>query len=169
MVTFLAFSAGTQQLAPGLPPGRRTVATLALYPGSRPARALIIERQNLSEALGPLPAEPDWDAALDRAAECLAADPWADVIPLAAGGLTVLPGEQWLLRDTSGRAMPMAAAPAVRWALLALCGGRPADVAGEWDGFAFTPQAALLLAGRPPPGGRNDGITGPFGVRRCSA
>jgi hypothetical protein len=118
------------------------VATLALYPGSRPARALIIERQSLSKALGPLPAEPDWDAALNRVAECLSADPWADIIPLAVRGLTVLPGEPWVLRDTSGRAMPVAAGPAVRWALLALCGGRPADVAGEWDGFAFMPQAA---------------------------
>jgi hypothetical protein len=103
---------------------------------------LILERQGRSESLGPLPAVPDWDAALNRAAECLSADPWADVIPLAVRGLTVLPGEPWLLRDASGRAMPMAARPAARWALLALCGGRPADVAGEWDGFAFTPQAA---------------------------
>jgi hypothetical protein len=142
VVTFLAFAAGTQPLAPGLPPGRRTVATLALYPGSSPARALIVERQSLSQALGPLPAEPDWDAALNRVAECLSADPWADIIPLAVRGLTVLPGEPWVLRDTSGRAMPVAAGPAVRWALLALCGGRPADVAGEWDGFAFMPQAA---------------------------
>jgi hypothetical protein len=142
VVTFLAFAAGAQPLAPGLPPGCRTEATLAVYPGTRPARVLILERQGRSESLGPLPAEPDWDAALNRAAECLSADPWADVIPLAVRGLTVLPGEPWLLRDAAGRAMPVAATPAVRWSLLALSGGRPVDVAGEWDGFAFRPQAA---------------------------
>jgi hypothetical protein len=34
-----------------------------------------------------------------------------------------------------------------QWRLLALSGGAPVDVAGEWDGFAFTPQAAAR-AGR---------------------
>jgi hypothetical protein len=50
--------------------------------------------------------------------------------------------------------MPVTATPSVRWALLALSGGRPVDVAGEWDGFTFTPHAAApagergrLLAG----------------------
>ncbi len=145
VVTYLAFAAGMQQLAPGLLPGRRTAATLALYPGTRPARVLIVDREARSEPLGPLPAEPDWDAALNRAADILAADPWADVIPLAVRGVTVLPAEPWLLRDAAGRAMPVAAGPAAagpRWALLALSRGRPLDVAGEWDGFAFTPQAA---------------------------
>jgi len=66
----------------------------------------------------------------------------------------VLPADQWLLRDTAGRAMPATATASVHWALLALSRGRPVDVAGEWDGFAFTPQAAApagerarLLAG----------------------
>lgn len=142
VVMFLAFAAGTQQLAPGLPPGRRTEATLALYPGTSPARALIVDRQARSEPLRELPGEPDWAAALSRVADCLAVDPWTDVIPLAVRGVTVLTEDQWLLRDAAGHAMPVAAAAAVRWALLALSGGRPVDVAGEWDGFAFTPQAA---------------------------
>jgi SWIM zinc finger len=157
VATYLVFAAGAQPLAPGLPPGRRTTATIALYPGTRPARALIVAREAHSEPLGPLPAEPDWDSALNLAAECLSADPWAEVIPLAVRGVTVLPAEPWLLRDRAGRAMPVTAAPSVRWAMLALSGGRPVDVAGEWDGFAFTPQAAapageparLLRGGQP--------------------
>ncbi len=142
VVTYLAFAAGTQQLAPGLPAGRRTEATLALYPGTRPARVLIADRHGPSEPLARLPGAPDWDAALNRAADYLSVDPWADVIPLAVQGVTVLPGDQWMLADAAGRAMPAAASTDVRWALLALSGGRPVDVAGEWDGFAFTPQAA---------------------------
>ena len=142
VVTYLAFAAGTQQLAPGLPAGRRAEATVALYPGTRPARVLIADRHGRSEPLGRLPGAPGWDAALSRAADCLSVDPWADVMPLAVGGVTVLPSDQWRLADAAGRAMPVAASAEVRWALLALSGGRPADVAGEWDGFAFTPQAA---------------------------
>ena len=142
VVTYLAFAAGTQPLAAGLPAGRRAEATLALYPGTRPARVLIADRHGRSEPLERLPGAPDWDAALSRAADCLSADPWADVIPLAVCGVTVLPSDQWLLADAAGRAMPVAASADVRWALLAVGGGRPVDVAGEWDGFAFTPQAA---------------------------
>jgi hypothetical protein len=142
VATYLAFAAGTQQLAPGLPAGRRTEATVAQYPGTRPARVLIADRHGRGEPLGRLPGAADWETALSRAADCLSVDPWADVIPLAVGGVTVLPSDQWLLADAAGRAMPVAASAEVRWALLALSGGRAVDVAGEWDGFAFTPQAA---------------------------
>jgi hypothetical protein len=38
--------------------------------------------------------------------------------------------------------VPIASTAEVRWRLLALSGGSPIDVAGEWDGFAFRPQAA---------------------------
>ncbi len=145
VVTFLSFAAGAQPLAPGLPPGRRTRATVALYPGTRPARALITDRQPDSEPLGALPVADGWDSAMERVADCLTVDLWADVVPLTAGNLTVLPGareaEPWLLRDAAGRAVTVAASPAVRWAMLAVSGGRPVDVAGEWDGFAFTPRA----------------------------
>jgi hypothetical protein len=147
VVTYLAFAAGTQPLAPGLPAGRRTEATVALYPGTRPARVLITQ-VGRSEDLGPLPGAASWEAAMDRVAECLSADPWADVIPLAVRNVTVLPADRWLLRDATGRAIPVTGAAAARWALVALSGGLPVDVAGEWDGFAFRPQAAAP-AGRP--------------------
>jgi hypothetical protein len=109
---------------------------------------LIIETKGDGLPLGPLPAAEGWEAALERAAGWLSADPWADVLPLAAGGLTVLPGDAefsgdpWLLRDAAGLAMPLAGGDQIRWALLALSGGGQVDVVGEWDGFAFTPQAA---------------------------
>jgi hypothetical protein len=148
VVTYLAFAAGTQQLMPGLPAGRRTEATVALYPGTRPPRVLIADHNARSDELGPISGEASWEAALNRVADCLSADPWADVIPLAVRNVTVLPSERWLLRDTLGRALPVAGTAAVRWALLALSRGRPVDAAGEWDGFAFTPQAAAP-SGRP--------------------
>jgi hypothetical protein len=141
VVSFLSFGAGGQPPPPGLPPGRRTEATLALYPGTQPPRALIVQRREESRPLGVLPAAATWDAALDHAGRWLAADPWADVLPLSVAGLTVLPGAR-MLRDRAGRAMPLAGGDQVRWSVLALSGGHRLDVAGEWDGFCFTPQAA---------------------------
>ena len=146
VVTYLAFAAGGGAPEPGLPLGVRTEATVALYPGNLPSRALIADQQADGYPLGPMPGAGSWTEALSGVPRVLAADPWADILPLAVRGLTVLPsagaGSPWLLRDATGRAVPVAAGPDVRWRLLALSGGRPVDVAGEWDGFGFTPQAA---------------------------
>jgi SWIM zinc finger len=146
IVTFLAFAAGGQPVDPGLPPGRQTEATVAVYPGTMPRRILITERRAASLPLGPLPGDTDWDSALVRVAEMLSVDPWADVAPIAVRGVTVLPGRDgrgpWLLRDKAGRALPIAADADTYWRLLAISTGRPLDVAGEWDGFAFRAQAA---------------------------
>jgi hypothetical protein len=144
VVSYLSFAVTGQPLEPGLPPGTRSEATVVLYPGSLPHRVLIAERRDHGRPLGPLPGASDWDEALSGVAEVLAVDPWADVLPMAVRAVAVLPadGGSWLLRDRAGRAMPIASPREVRWRLLALSGGSPVDVAGEWDGFAFNPQAA---------------------------
>jgi len=155
VVTYLAFAAGGQQLEPGLPPGTRSEATVALYPGTVPARVLIADRGTGPEPLGPLPGAACWDEALAAVAANLSVDPWADVLPVAVRGVTVIPADRgaasspvrpWQLRDTAGRTVPVAGPPQVRWRLLSLSAGNPVDVAGEWDGFSFIPQAAGVAA-----------------------
>jgi SWIM zinc finger len=155
VVTYLAFAVSGQPLEPGLPPGMRTAATVILYPGSRPHRVLIADREDTSRPLGRLPGAAAWDQALGRVAGVLAVDPWADIVPLSVRDVTVLPGADaaaghagaWLLRDRTGAAVPLASSPDARWGLLALSGGRPIDVAGEWDGFTFRAQAAATAGG----------------------
>jgi hypothetical protein len=152
VVTYLAFAAGSQPLDPGLPAGQRTGATVVLYPGSRPARILLADRQTASRPLGALPGCDSWAAAMSQVADVLAVDPWADVLPLAVRSVTVLPGpagtggqeagSRWLLRDAAGHAVPLSGPAEARWRLYAVSAGRPVDVAGEWDGFGFSPQAA---------------------------
>ncbi len=159
VVTYLAFAVSGQPLAPGLPPGMRTAATVVLYPGSRPQRVLIEEREDVGRPLGRLPGAATWNQALSRVADVLAVDPWADVLPLSVREVTVIPvsagaeiqspgpGASWLLRDSDGCVVPVLSSPEVRWSLFALSGGRPIDVAGEWDGFGFRPQAAATAGG----------------------
>ncbi len=153
VVSYLAFAVTGQNLDPGLPPGARTQATLVRYPGTPPQRVLIAKRHDEGRPLGPLPGSDSWEGALAGVAALMAADPWADLLPVAVRAVTVLPpggpassgrAGTWLLRDATGRAVPIASTAEVRWRLLALSGGSPVDVAGEWDGFAFRPQAAAL-------------------------
>jgi hypothetical protein len=149
VVSYLAFAPTGQYLEPGLPPGARSQATLVRYPGAPPQRVLIVKRHDESRPLGPLPGSGTWEDALAGVAAAMAADPWADLMPIAVRTVTVLPSTgtgsgAWLLRDAAGRTVPIASTEQVRWRLLALSGGEPVDVAGEWDGFAFRPQAAAL-------------------------
>ena len=48
-----------------------------------------------------------------------------------------------------GRALPVSLSDADCWTLLALSGGRPLDLAGEWDGQAFAPLTAWAGDGAP--------------------
>ncbi len=158
VVSYLAFAVTGQYLEPGLPPGARSEASLARYPGTAPHRVLILKRHDEGRPLGPLPGSASWAEALSGVATLMAVDPWADLLPVAVRTVTVLPpagpaatgpaatgpASSWQLRDAAGRAVPIASTAEVRWRLLALSGGSPVDVAGEWDGFAFRPQAAAL-------------------------
>lgn len=142
VVSYLAFAVTGQYLEPGLAPGARSQATLVRYPGTWPHRVLIVKRHDEGLPLGPIPGSETWSDALSGVAKVMAADPWAELLPVAVRTVTVLPGPSWLLRDSTGRAVPIASTAEVRWRLLALSGGSPVDVAGEWDGFAFRPQSA---------------------------
>ncbi|MBW3640514.1 MAG: SWIM zinc finger domain-containing protein [Actinobacteria bacterium] len=147
VVTLLSFAAAAVRLDPGLPVGCLVEAELALYPGTCPHRALVVERRGQPVALDALPAAPTWAAALGAVAPVLATDPWADEGLLSAAGVRLLPPEaegSWSLVDREGAGLPVDPT-ADCWPLLALSGGEPFEVAVLWDGFAARP----LSAGRP--------------------
>ncbi|WP_066070167.1 SWIM zinc finger family protein [Frankia sp. EI5c] len=120
-----------------------------------------------------------WREALSAHTATLSADPWADPVALVIRRITVLPpsagapraaagragarGEstpaggaasQWLLRDSAGEALPMAAGTADSWGwwLLAVGGGGPLDLVVEWDGFDLIPLSAAPSSPLPGPG-----------------
>ncbi len=56
--------------------------------------------------------------------------------------LAVLPvyqEERWFLRDQNNTVLPLAPRFEGGWQLMALSGGHPMTVFGEWDGSAFQP------------------------------
>jgi hypothetical protein len=88
-----------------------------------------------------VPAVPLRDA-LRRYAHGLAVNPWlerfpvvlADVIPSGKDGAwSVLDAEQHCLQVAGSHG----------WRLLAISGGRPIHIFGEWDGYALHPLAAM--------------------------
>ncbi|MBK1710242.1 hypothetical protein EDC29_108111 [Marichromatium gracile] len=128
---------------PIMPPeGVGIEGELAFYPATWPVRALLKTQR------GTEPAQPNamiaagdgLDGLYRTYAERLAATPWLERIPAALRDLTpVKVDEHWLLIDAAHRQIPLAPHFPLRWELLAMGGGAPVQLFGEWDGEAFFP------------------------------
>ena len=147
----LQFAASGEPFAEALLPGTHFEAMLAFWPGSAPLRALVHERRTPASPFdGRLPGFPTFAAFLDDVANVMGKQPWSmrvpcvvcDVVPAPAnvGSHSLALEETWWLLDGSRDALPLA--PRDAWPLLAISGGHPIDVMGEWDGRAMRPLFA---------------------------
>jgi hypothetical protein len=139
----LQFAVGAAPFATLLLPGTVFEGDLVFYPGSLPLRALIRERRGSLLALDRLPAMTSVEALLDGWSGALARQPWLDRYPALLQAVVPEPaaGAPWRLRDASGVQLPLARGD--HWLLLALSGGHPIDLAGEWDGAAIQPLGVM--------------------------
>jgi hypothetical protein len=138
----LHFAPPGAALAPDLVVGRVVEAELVYYPGARPLRALVKRQAGLSRLDGPPEGQTLADG-LGRYAEALGLNPWIEQFPLLCRA--VVParhGEEWLVRDREGRALPLTPRFGQGWRLLALSGGEPLTLFGEWDGERLLPLSA---------------------------
>ena len=137
----LTFAHGQQPLDVSLVPGTRFQGELLFYPGTGIQRAVVESRQEAqSLATAPEGAYPTIDQAIAHYADMLAQNPWIDRIPLLLGA--VIPRyeeQQWWLMDTHQQVLPIGSAFSQQWSLLAMSGGHPCTVFGEWDGLTFLP------------------------------
>ncbi len=141
----LSFAPAGAGLDDSLTPGTDIDAALAFYPGAVPLRAIVQARHDTVEG-GP----PDGGSVaglLAGYAAALAEDPWLDtwpavleVRPARAAGLAVC--------DAAGDAVPLHPEAGVCWTLLALSGGHPVTVAGEWTPRGLWPLTAWDEDGR---------------------
>ncbi|WP_459709088.1 SWIM zinc finger family protein [Actinophytocola sp. KF-1] len=143
MVVLLDFAAAGAALNVAHVLGSVVDGEVALYPGAPPRRALFAgDEHKVTQGTG-LPAATDVRTALDRAAAWLAGNPWLSRIPMALAGMTVVPGDTPLLVDRDGAALTLAPDTDV-WQLLALSGGHPVAVFGEWIDERFHPLSAEI-------------------------
>jgi len=161
----LDFAAAGATLAVAEVLGSVVDAEVALYPGSEPRRALFTGDRRVVGSTGALPrlagggvagdvpsggvagggadSAGSVAAALDRVAVWLAANPFADRFPMALNGVVpVVDGARRIVVEPGGAALPLSGDGAVL-TLLAISGGRPVDLFGEWDGSALAPLSVL--------------------------
>ena len=137
----LSFAYGQNPLDLSLVPGSCFPGKLIFYPGTGVRRAFVESRDAAESAFPPptlgtaLMAE-----AIAQYALAISQNPWIEQFPVIVR--QVLPhyhSHQWWLQDEVGQVLPLAPRFRQGWELMAIAGGRPLAVLGEWDGSTLLP------------------------------
>ncbi|MGK8522399.1 DUF5691 domain-containing protein [Nocardia asteroides] len=138
--------------SPGFPAdvpalGQQADALLHFYPGAAPLRALWGERHSGPEPFTTLPARTGQRttiaAALASHASALGADPWLRGWPMLLADVVPTRTEQgWYVTESDGTALPIRPGEQP-WTLLAVSGGHPVTVVGEWSADGLAPISAF--------------------------
>lgn len=135
----LNFGYQNQPLDTSLIPGTRITAELVFYPGLYPLRALVKQRQS---RVDPSFAAVDFTpiaAAMTGHGQAVAQNPWIEQFPLRLQA--VIPHhhhQRWWVVDSDQNQLPLRSG-FQQWPLLALSGGHPVMLFGEWDGHSLLP------------------------------
>ncbi|MCS6861637.1 MAG: SWIM zinc finger family protein [Abditibacteriales bacterium] len=129
----------------GLVAGTCLDAELVFFPSAYPLRALVKERHAAPAPIDALPGFPTIAAATAAYAAALARNPWLERFPMPLQSVVLMrDGEGWSLYDSEGRTLSLVQRLQNGWLLLALSGGHPIDVCGEWDGDHFRLLGAMV-------------------------
>jgi hypothetical protein len=134
----LQFSAMNQPFAESILPGTEQAGTLLFYPGVSRLRARWPTRVGAVNQAADCPGLETIEAFLTCFTEIHARLPWLIVLAGVIDQAVLVPaGQRWQLVDRIGQALPLVDRD--YWRLLAITGGRPASISGEWDGTAWRP------------------------------
>jgi hypothetical protein len=120
--------------------GSVTEGAVAQYPGSSPRRVLFVGDHPAVGTATALPGAGTVKDAAERIADAVAANPWVDAVPIALRDVVptgdgVVDEDRRILRYSDD---------ANRLLLLALSGGHPVDVFGEWSDDGFHPATVVV-------------------------
>jgi hypothetical protein len=108
---------------------------LAIYPGAYRQRGQILNRLDEARSIdGPLIGYPTIMAFVDAAATILSTQPWMDRFLCVLNEVVPIyqPATQtWSVQDSAGHQLPIRGQD--HWLALALSGGHPITLVGEWD------------------------------------
>jgi SWIM zinc finger len=143
LLSFAAGPAGSFRGNPDamLTPGTQLDADIHYYPGQPLLRAVSGQRRGAAAACGGPPRAQTIAALLDDWAAALEQDPWLTTWPALLTGTPAVPAaaaDRWHLADPSGLAVPLLGRESL-WTLLAVSGGDPVTMAGEWSADGFLP------------------------------
>jgi hypothetical protein len=136
----LQFAYGNQPFDLHLMPGSTFEAELVFFESAYPLRALIKTRSDVSTSLDLLPGCEAIDAAIAAYINAIARNPWLERFPMSIQNVIPIQIESaWSIRDRAGKLLPIPNHFERNWSLLALSGGHPITIFGEWNGRYFSP------------------------------
>lgn len=139
----LQFAAQGAVLDASLSPGTALSAELVYYPGAYPMRAILRERGPVQGLPVEIPGSSSWLEVTASYAQALATYPWIERYPIIINQVRALvENGEWALYDAENRRASLAKNFAHGWTLLALSGGGPLGVFGEWNGEYLLPLSA---------------------------
>jgi hypothetical protein len=135
---------GQNSFASGLVPGTVFDAELVFFPSADPTRAIVKNRYSEPRAFSAPSGFGSVDELLDSHSAALSRKPWIEAYaaPMAQV-VPVLVQSRWHLRDSDGGLARIRPPIAKRWELVALSGGHPIFVFGEWDGSSILPLSVV--------------------------
>jgi hypothetical protein len=93
------------------------------------------------------PGYADITEAIAAYSKAFVACPWIEQFPLLLQAVVpIREGDRYRVRDTQGAVLPLVANldPRQGWQLLALSGGHPLALFGEWDGTELLPLSVWM-------------------------
>lgn len=143
LALLLSFAPPGKPLDRGVVVGTALDADLAFYDGIVSLRALLVQRYGAPAQIQAMPGHATIASGLGAWADAVARNPWLERYLLSLTGVVpARDGERWLLLDSEGCSIVLAARPEQGWRLLAISGGRAIALSGEWDGMALVPLSA---------------------------
>lgn len=121
--------------------GRVFEGTVIYYPSNVPIRVVVQEKRFIeNRPIKRIVGFPSFSEFLDHYATTLAANPWLLDYPCAIEQLSpTLFNEQLQLTDKDNFQIPILLSTSKQWTILALSGGHPVNLFGEWTGQQFVP------------------------------
>jgi hypothetical protein len=130
----LDFAVGTASFKTNLLPASVIDAEICFFPGAAPLRAAIRAIHGAADAPSIVPGRKSLAAAFEDFGARSAANPWTENQPASLHAVTPIAGPSgWFLRDAAGAGVPVRP----DFTLLAVSGGLPVDLFGEWNGEQF--------------------------------
>ncbi len=132
----LQFAHGTQAFEMNFGLGTSLEAELAFFESAYPLRAIIKSRQNSSSSVsvGEIVGSETIDLAIASYSSALVQNPWLERFPLTLQ--QVIPVHQdgkWFIRDRANNLLAIDPRFERGWTILALSGGHPVMIFGEWN------------------------------------
>jgi SWIM zinc finger len=144
----LHFAHQTQPLDTSFVAGTVVEAEAVYFPSAYPLRVMVKQRFGAPGNLEALPGYKSIAEANGAYAAALTANPWIEQFPLRLEGVLPMCREsRWILRDGEGRGIGLSPGFSRGWELLALSGGQPMAIFGEWNGDHLLPLSAWAEGG----------------------